>query len=403
MAATKHNYQSVGNFDAIVTIIDSSNQVCKDTVAVDIECVADFSYTYDSTNTVQFTNLSAPIDSLSFVWKANYFGPSDTVTHYTYNNGQAGNLYPILVATLSNGKKCRKEDSISINVCDLQYNMRRDSLWLEIKTLNTKFDSVFWNFGDGFQSSYFKESDRYPNSVITLTLSQAYSYQVDSIYQVSVRTIDEFGNTCRDSLTVNFQPCHAGFSKFLDTANNKVILANSSSETPGTSYFYRFGDGSPGISSSSKNISHTYSAYGTYQVCITVQNFTNGQRCNDTYCDSVGLDSLGNLKSNGFTVEFIDTVIITSVEDMANADAELEGVVVYPNPSNSVFNIDISKVNIQSEAVELELYSTYGILVHKRSLSNSIEKIDLSDYAGGLYFLRLSLGDKVSVEKLIKN
>lgn len=401
-ACINYNYLSTGDFDAIVTITDSLNQVCKDTIAVKIECVANFSYSYDSTNTVKYTNLSEPIDSLSFLWKAN-FNSSDSSKHYTYNYGKAGHVYPELVATLPNGKKCMKDDSISINVCDLEYHMKRDSLWLEIETFNTSFDSVQWNFGNAYQSSYFMESDIYPNSVRTLTLSQAYSYQIDSIYEVSVRTIDEFGNTCRDTLMVNFQACHAGFSKFLDSTNNKVILSNYSSGTPGTTFFYRFGDGFT-ANSSSKNISHSYSAYGTYYVCVTVQNFSNGQRCNETFCDSVGLDSLGNLKSNGFTVEFIDTLIVTSVEELElQSDKKLEGLKVYPNPSKNVFNVELSNVDTQLNRVEVELYSAYGSLILKYQLNSPVEKIDLSNYADGIYLLRLTLENKVSVRKLIKN
>jgi hypothetical protein len=117
----------------------------------------------------------------------------------------------------------------------------------------------------------------------------------------------------------------------------------------------------------------------------------------------VGLDSMGNLKSAGFTVEFVDSNFVTSVEDLANVDVKLEGVIVYPNPSKNIFNIDLSKANSQSEALEVQLYSTYGNLILKRRLINPLEQIDLSNYADGLYYLRLSLGEKVSVEKLIKN
>lgn len=399
-----YNYDTVGIFSAIVTITDSTNQVCKDTVLVDIECIADFDYTHDSTNTVYFTNQSQPIDSLSFLWKSSYNSIGDTARHFTYNYGQPGHYYPILTATLPNNRKCYKQDTISVNMCDLEWIIRRDSLRLHIETYNTSFDSVFWNFGDGFYSTFFREIKVYsPSSVQMHTVPQPHFYQVDSTYSVTVRTIDEFGNTCRDTINVVYQECHAGFFKTLDTLNNRVVLGNYSSESPGTQYFYKFGDGSPGVNTSSKNISHSYSQYGTYEVCVTVSNFTNGQRCNDTYCDSVGLDSLGNLKSSGFTIEFVDSNFVTSVEDLAQADMKLKGVVVYPNPSKNIFNIDLSNIDTQSEALEMELYSTYGGLILKRRLNSPMEKIDLSNYADGLYFLRLSIGDKVSVEKLIKN
>lgn len=405
IACESYDYDSVGVFNVIVTITDSMNQICKDSVLVDIECVADFNYSYDSSNTVQFTNLSTPIDSLSFLWKSSYNSIGDTARHFTHNYGQPGHYYPMYTATLPNNKKCFKEDTISVNMCELDWCIYRDSLQLYIETYSTSFDSVSWNFGDGFYSnSFYEEAVRF-GSVWKNTVSPPRVYQVDSTYMAMVSTIDEFGNFCMDTAIVIYEPCYAGFTKSLDTINNRVVLANYSSETAGSRYRYTFGDGSAAVSSLSKNMSHTYSQYGTYEVCVTVSTLssTHRVRCTDTFCDSVGLDSLGNLKSSGFTVEFVDSNFVTSVEDLAQADAKLEGVTVYPNPSKNIFNVDLSKIDIQSEVLEMELYSTYGGLILKRRLNSPMEKVDLSNYADGLYFLRLSLGDKVAVEKLIKN
>lgn len=393
-----HKYDSVGVFQAIATVVDTFNNVCRDTLLITKDCIADYDYTYDSTNTVYFTNQSQPIDSLSFLWEPEYM-VTDTLRDLTYTYSSSGLEFPELTVTTTDNKICMTRDTVSINYCDLWWTMYGDTVDFSITTFTTELDSIYWNFGDGNSSSFFKKQlpsllyeDRIRHSI-------KYAYSVDSTYQATVKAIDEFGNTCRDTVSFNYQPCYAGFTKSLDTLNNRVVLANYSSEHPNSNYTYDFGDGSPAITSTSKNISHSYSQYGTYEVCITVNNW----RCTDTFCDSVGLDSLGNLKSSGFTVEFVDSNFVTSVEDLAQADAKLEGVTVYPNPSKNIFNVDLSKIDIQSEVLEMELYSTYGGLILKRRLNSPMEKVDLSNYADGLYFLRLSLGDKVAVEKLIKN
>lgn len=392
-----HVYDSIGVYYVVVTVIDTFDNVCRDTTTINIDCIADYDYTFDSTNTVHFTNQSQPIDSLSFLWDLEYL-VTDTSRDPIYTYGSSGLIHPRLRVTTPDNKTCMTRDSVSINYCDLWWTMYGDTVDFSITTFTTELDSIYWNFGDGNSSTFFDK--RLPsNTENRVRHSIKYAYSVDSTYQATVKAIDEFGNTCRDTVSLNYQPCYAGFTKSLDTLNNKVILANYSSEHPNSNYTYDFGDGSPTITTSSKNISHSYSQFGTYEVCITVKNW----RCTDTFCDSVGLDSLGNLKSSGFTVEFVDSNFVTSVEDLAKADAKLEGVVVYPNPSKNIFNIDLSKIDAQSEALEMELYSTYGGLILKRRLNNPMEKIDLSNYADGLYFLRLSLGDKVSVEKLIKN
>lgn len=79
--------------------------------------------------------------------------------------------------------------------------------------------------------------------------------------------------------------CNAHFYYATDSAANSLqfLAANNG---PGASYAWDFGDGSTG---SNGYTSHTYSAPGTYYVCLTVTRTDSAgtQICFDTECDSV--------------------------------------------------------------------------------------------------------------------
>jgi hypothetical protein len=200
-----HEYDSVGVYYAIVTVVDTFDNICRDTTTINIDCIAEYDYSYDSTNTVYFTNQSQPIDSLSFLWDLEYL-VTDTSRDPIYTYGSSGLIFPRLTVTTADNKTCIVRDTISVNKCELDWRIHKDSLQLFIETFSTSFDSVFWNFGDGFFSNTSKEEVNYPGSVWKSTVSIPHVYQVDSIYQASVRKIDEFGNSCIDTINVVYEP-----------------------------------------------------------------------------------------------------------------------------------------------------------------------------------------------------
>ena len=88
---------------------------------------------------------------------------------------------------------------------------------------------------------------------------------------------------------------------------------------------------------------------------------------------------------------------------LANEDfSNKKGVSISPNPSNGVFNINISqysgKVNIQ--VVDLNGREVYTA---KNELFNSEKAIDLKAVESGIYVLRVSGEDLNYSQKIIKN
>jgi hypothetical protein len=79
-----------------------------------------------------------------------------------------------------------------------------------------------------------------------------------------------------------------------------------------------------------------------------------------------------------------------------------KGIVVYPNPAKGFINI-FSK-DETAIGVTMQLFSPTGQLLLKRQLTNRNEKIDISKYASGIYYLQLLNKTKLlSSQKIMIN
>jgi hypothetical protein len=119
----------------------------------------------------------------------------------------------------------------------------------------------------------------------------------------------------------------------VDTVNSlnfqgQLILGENASASPGqvVAWEWDFGDGT---TKTGQYPQHTYNGYGVYNICLSITAVDGNDTCYSTYCDSVGIDTSGNLVyKDGFTVNVIDP-----------ATFGLEGpklrqaVSLYPNPT----------------------------------------------------------------------
>ena len=212
---------------------------------------------------------------------------------------------------------------------------------------------------------------------------------------------DSSSNVCDTASSIiiinnNIPSCSASYYEALDS-NNKfgLYLVNTSSGTnTNTKYLWDFGDGT---TSNVQYPTHQYTAFGLYTVCLTILD--SNSNCYSTYCDSIGLDSNGNiLKATGFGITVIDEAML-KIEEQTNL---FSGVNVYPNPSNGMFKFIIdskkgSKMTMRvtnrmgQQVAQNETYLTTG--------SNKTQ-LDLSTLSDGLYFVNLRAGDEVKNVKI---
>lgn len=121
-----------------------------------------------------------------------------------------------------------------------------------------------WDFGDG----NFSELQ-----------SPDHDYGAYGSYSVILIVQDSCGHS--DTVTANVNTCNGFLASFTHTANFNTI--SFSDATPGLteSWSWNFGDGN---FSADQDPSHTYSAMGSYQVCLIVSNGICGA---DTTCQSI--------------------------------------------------------------------------------------------------------------------
>jgi hypothetical protein len=113
------------------------------------------------------------------------------------------------------------------------------------------------------------------------------------------------------------------------------------------------------------------------------------------------VDGSGQTKEGVFSLWYYAHPVGT--EDLAGTgDASL--LHIYPNPATGIFNITMSDVG--SGQIGMEVYNLNGQMILEKSFGSKdrafVTQIDLSSFSDGIYYLRLTDGDRVLNRKLIK-
>jgi len=90
------------------------------------------------------------------------------------------------------------------------------------------------------------------------------------------------------------------------------------------------------------------------------------------------------------------TVNATNISELFNDDK----ISIYPNPINDKFNIEIDN---QKESCNLQIFNTIGQVILNKKIINTIEQIDLSGQAAGVYFVKVQTEKNTVVKKIIKD
>lgn len=154
---------------------------------------------------------------------------------------------------------------------------------------------------------------------------------------------------------------------------NKVDVDAAASQ--GDLVDWNFGDGNTatGISAS-----HTYVNGGTYTITCTVT---------DTVCGTIDTAT----ESVMMTIGIEENALTSSLS-------------VFPNPSEGVFNVSF-KLDVLKD-VNLEVIDQLGRVLYNHDFNTTMSvrnhKIDLSDQANGLYFIRINAEEMTAVKKITK-
>ena len=114
-----------------------------------------------------------------------------------------------------------------------------------------------------------------------------------------------------------------------------------------------------------------------------------------------------------YWVEVTDKNICTNRDTIRITIGDNTGIVenqnsttlkVYPNPTKDYVNFEINGVD--DEGIRLEVWNTNGQIIYSKRYNNTpntIEKFDISNYAKGIYYVKVFTNDKVFVEKIVLN
>lgn len=186
-------------------------------------------------------------------------------------------------------------------------------------------------------------------------------------------------------------PCFAYYTAAYDPGTNMFSLTVAPGTTAvAASYYWDFGDG---YTSTLAAPVHTYSFGSVYNVCMTVYD-THGDSC--TYCQDIGLDSLGGVIRNpGFSLSVINNGAVTT--NVANAAGNSPEILMSPNPTKGAFAITSPE-----DILELHVVNILGKQVYSLSPSGSMKHVavDLADEANGVYFVSVKTANHVNTQRI---
>ena len=267
---------------------------------------------------VQFKNTSAG-QAVTYNWD---FGNgitqtivnSDPTTHnIIYPSGRNDSIYHIILTTTNLCGTSKHKDSVTVYPTpDVNFGLSQNSgcspftLSL-INTVNSKPDTMKWDFGDGS-----------PTQICTLystIIKHTFTYigLKDTTYTIKLIAINSCGSdTIKKQFTVLPNTVHAFFN--IDSLNGCVPLTAhlTNYSTGANQYSWDFGDGNY---SNLTNPSHTYSNAGQYTIRLAVTNGCSYDTVlsskitvlpnpipnfsfNDNVCEKTGIVNFTNLASN---------------------------------------------------------------------------------------------------------
>lgn len=386
-----------------------------------------------STNLLTLTTTNTTTGLVtSYLWD---FGDATTSTQqnptHTYASGGTYNV--CLIATSSCGA-----DTICqvINVCQppaANYMSSTNGLNAAFMDMSTgTISSWAWDFGDG--------------SPINTSQSPSYTYAAGGTYTVCLMITDACGQM--DTFCQNVSVCAPNAAAFTATGNTSVVTFSDLSTGAVDSWLWDFGDLT---TSTQQNPTHSYASSGTYNVCLIVSNNCGSSDtscqvmsfCNPNYAgflyssveDSITVTdvSVGDIitwlydfgdgnyanaqnppphhyATGGiYTVCLIttdicgisdttciqDTILITQLNETGSVINAM-----YPNPVSNELTIVLNQGGAQS----IEIFNAVGeIVLFDQNLTGPVIHVDVKDLASGMYTVRVTTENGITVQPFLKN
>ena len=189
------------------------------------------------------------------------------------------------------------------------------------------------------------------------------SINVSSSGSYTVSTFDSICSVTINSNTVNVVIHPQPVASFTSTGNPTVVFTNTT--TNGNNYQWNFGDGG---GSTIMNPTHTYTANGTYTVTLI--------SCNAQCCDTTTFDVM--------------------ISGLGVTDVNASTLVLFPNPTTG--NLVLKNYKAHNGDM-ITFTDVLGRIVLEKTATGSF---DISDFAAGVYMVKLTTANGTMTGKIVK-
>lgn len=381
----KHQYLLSGSYAVTLTYFDSlanCSDSHRDTLSIAIPqfCQAGFTSQVNY-NQVQFISIASNYTDISYLFGD---GNSSIQPNPSHTYVQSG-TYTVCQKVTDSITNCSSTycDTIVISLpqpCQsgFTYSLIGDTVFFQSTASN--YTRLVYRFGDGDTSILENPLHVYPSS------NQYLVTQI--VYNDSTGCSD---TTSQFIWATNSGTCVARYQIAIDTTlKSTLFLINQSTDASSHQYIWDFGDGSIGYG---RIPTHLYNQNKAYKICLTIKDTL--LNCISTYCDSVGLDTNGNVlkSSGGFFLKVLNGGAIGIQEVYLD-----QFITVYPNPVQS--NLTIR--SMYADRIVYQLFGIDGVAYQNGIITLGEEDVSLKDLPKGMYFLQLTDGVNRITKKIIK-
>ncbi len=208
---------------------------------------------------------------------------------------------------------------------------------------------------------------------------------------ITVKGINSCGIGDTSSLYITVNPfipnCSAQFDLVADTAVlHHYFAVNNASGVPPLQYNWSWGDGT---FSTTAYPTHTYSAAGYYNICLTIIDSVG---CTTTYCDSSYLQKDPNA---------IISVQVIPQGTLGISNLISDKIKIYPNPAKENLIIELMESKI-SQRTTISIYNIQGQLCRQIISNQSKTEVDIKDLSAGIYIIKVNNDKETLQGKFVK-
>jgi PKD repeat protein len=256
-----------------------------------------------------------------------------------------------------------------------------------------------WDFGDGTSSTQENPQHTYANTGF---------YNVCLTTTINGCTYTSCNDEYVDLTWWNNNPfqgnCTAGFMILTNLVNTNGLI-NIINTSQGSNLLYTWSFGNGFISNNPLPFT-TINNPGVYEICVSILDTVNN--CGDTYCDTITIDSLGNVyrdaMSGNMGILVSGTPQPNALLSVFASEKEMTDITIVPNPTNGIFSINTEWIpgNATVEIIDItgKLIQTQFINTTK---GQKAVAINLQYVANGSYLVRVVSSQRVQTVKLLVN